>query len=190
MRGRHRDFLLSTRTNALCCLKVNINSDFVLREDRENKEGRVHKNSMEEWEERLQGKQPEKLSAVERIIENAELRNRAGSRQSPVSCRSTARLQQANSPCLTRLRRLEQFKHKRPKSLDLSDGRDEASKKFHFFSKENISFTRTELSELDNEVENITRKIGCSSKNICNLYRNILLCCTDLVTVLNMHVYF
>ena len=135
---------------------------------------------MEEWEERLKGKQPEKLSAVERIIENAELRNKAGSSQSsgcyssPVVA-ATPRVHHANSPCLTRLRRLEQFKHKRPKSLDLSDGRDEASKKFHFFSKENISFTRTELSELDNEVETITRKIGCSSKNICNLYRNILL---------------
>ena len=157
IRGRHRDFLLLTRTNALFFLKVNINSDFLLRE---NKQARVHKNSMEEWEERLQGKQPEKLSAVERIIENAEQRNRAG---------STARLQNANSPCVTRLRRLEQFKHKRPKSLDLSDGRDEASKKFHFYSKENISCSRTELSALDNEVENITRKIGCSSKNICNL---------------------
>ena len=168
-RGRHRDFLLLTRMNALCSLKVNINSDFSLSEGRDNKAERVHKNSLEEWEERLQGKQPEKLSAVERIIENAELRNKAGTTQ------PTARSQHANSPCLTRLRRLEQFKHKRPKSLDLSDGRDEASKKFHFFSKENISFTRTELSELDNEVENITRKIGCSSKNISNLYRNILL---------------
>ena len=162
-RGRHRDFLLLTRTNALCFLKVNINSDFPLSETREETQGRVHKNSMEEWEERLQGKQPEKLSAVERIIENAELRNKAGSSQ------ATARSQHANSPCLTRLRRLEQFKHKRPKSLDLSDGRGEASKKFQFFSKENISLTRTELTDLDNEVENITRKIGCSSKNICNL---------------------
>ena len=116
---------------------------------------------MEEWEERLQGKPAEKLSAVERIIENAELRNRAGA--------GSVRSHQANSPCLTRLRRLEQFKHKRPKSLDLSDGRDEASKKFHFYSKENISCSRTELSALDNEVENITRKIGRSSKNICNL---------------------
>ena len=135
---------------------------------------------MEEWEERLKGKQPEKLSAVERIIENAELRNKAGS--------GSVRSHQANSPCLTRLRRLEQFKHKRPKSLDLSDRRDEASKKFHFFSKENISFTRTELSELDNEVENITRKIGCSSKNICNLYRNISLYRSGLVTALNIYL--
>ena len=118
---------------------------------------------MEEWEERLQGKQPEKLSAVERIIENAELRNKAGSSEAI----ARARPLHANSPCLTRLRR-QAFKHKRPKSLDSSDGRNEASKKFHFFSKENISFARTEL---DNEVENITRNIGCSSssKKICIL---------------------
>ena len=131
--------------NALCFLKVIINSDFSPSEGRDNKAERVHKNSMEEWEERLQGKPAEKLSAVERIIENAELRNKAGSSQSsgcyssPVVA-ATPRVHHANSPCLTRLRRLEQFKHKRPKSLDLSDGRDEASKKFHFYSKENISW--------------------------------------------------
>jgi len=151
-------------------------NQIVVREKtREQRTVRVHKNSMEEWEQRLKGKQPGKLSAVDRIIEKNEQRNKKPSRESPQSPRRTgnyspgahsARLHK-NSPYLTRLRRLEQSKHKRPKSLDLSDGRAETSNKFHYYSKQNILSTEDEFSDLDNEVGNITRDIeGCSSKKI------------------------
>ena len=121
---------------------------------------------MEEWEERLKGKQTGKMSAVERIIEKNEQRNKKCSTEPPVPAGSHSARLHKNSPCFTRLRRLEHSKHKRPKSLDLSEGRAGTSCKFHYFSKQNILLTEDELSDLDNDVENITRNIGYSSKNI------------------------
>ena len=107
---------------------------------------------MEEWEERLKGKQPGKMSAVERIIEKSEEKNKKTCQESRPPPGPD------NSPCIARIRKMEQFRQRRPKSLDLSERRAESPSNFQYLSKEK---TEEELS--DGEGEKIGLETGCSS---------------------------
>ena len=155
------------------------------------KSDRVHKNSMEEWELRLNGRKIRKQwkSAVDRIIEKSESKQRnieltdekscydepmkfqTNNRQGPEETRTST---EKNSRRWERLSHIEKLKLERPKSLDRGDNFGNLSlgipNKYQCYSKEDILAADDEQSDdADREVARITESYGRETRSCKNL---------------------
>lgn len=155
------------------------------------KSDRVHKNSMEEWELRLNGKKirTQWKSAVDKIIEKSESKQRNFEFDDEKSCDNEPKTfqtkndtqppeknrtcTQKNSRSSERLSHIEKLKLERPKSLDRGHNFGNISlgipKKYQFFSKEDILAADDEQSDdADREVATITGSIGRNTRSCKN----------------------
>ena len=172
------------------------NALFFLRNKRMEKEqkvksDRVHKNSMEEWELRLNGRKIRKQwkSAVDRIIEKSESKQRnieltdekscydepmkfqTNNRQGPEETRTSP---EKNSRRWEKLSHIEKLKLERPKSLDRGNNFRNLSlgipNKYQYYSKEDILTADDEQSDdADREVARITGSFGRETRSCKNL---------------------
>ena len=141
---------------------------------------RVHKNSMEEWELRLNGSKIRKQwkSAVDRIIEKKELKLKNVDIAKEKSCcdemmkfqTNIRQWPEENRASLKKLSHIEKLKVERPKSLDRGNNFTHVSlgipKKYQYYSKEDILAADDENSdELDREVSAITSSLGKETKS-------------------------
>ena len=151
------------------------------------KSDRVHKNSMEEWELRLNGKKIRKQwkSAVDRIIEKSESKPRnieftdgkscydepmkfqTNNRQRPEETRTST---EKNSRRSERLSHIEKLKLERPKSLDRGNNFGNVAlgfpKKYQYYSREDILAADDEQSDdADKEVATITGSFGRETRS-------------------------
>ena len=151
------------------------------------KSDRVHKNSMEEWELRLNGKKIRKQwkSAVDRIIEKSESKPRnieftdgkscydepmkfqTNNRQRPEETRTST---EKNSRRSERLSHIEKLKLERPKSLDRGNNFENIAlgfpKKYQYYSREDILAADDEQSDdADKEVATITGSFGRETRS-------------------------
>lgn len=156
---------------------INVNNELFFSRNKgisqhhEHKTERVHKNSMEEWDERLKRKDNRKVSAVDRIIEKSEQKQKDFEN-------STRKINQWDRMDFTQQRKrgimkaphganklnnVDCFNSERPKSLDrgnnLAKRPSGVLKKFQYYSKEDILAADDENSDLDLEVAAITRNI-------------------------------
>ena len=161
-----------------------------------NKSERVHKNSMEEWEERLKGKKIRKhsKSAVDRIIEKNEQKHKNLLKLNEKSCsndklevKSKNGFVRNSNKRLKHLSNIENSKVARPKSLDRDNNFSIRSlgilNQFQYYSKEDILHADDEASEADLEVAAIntnrlqipgTRRSGNILRKKCqNLCLNV-----------------
>jgi len=168
------------------------NADFFLRnkgmeKKQKVKTDRVHKNSMEEWELRLNGKKIKKQwkSAVDRIIEKSESKHRNIEFTDEKSCydepmkfqtnnrqrhEETRTSTEKNSRRSERLSHIEKLKLKRPKSLDRGNNFGNIAlgfaKKYHYYSREDILAADDEQSDdADREVATITGSFGRETRS-------------------------
>ena len=141
---------------------------------------RVHKNSMEEWELRLNGSKIRKQwkSAVDRIIEKKELKLKNVDIAKEKSCcdemmkfqTNIRQWPEENRASLKKLSHIEKLKVERPKSLDRGNNFRHVSlgipKKYQYYSKEDILAADDEnIDELDREVSAITSSLGKETKS-------------------------
>ena len=151
------------------------------------KSDRVHKNSMEEWELRLNGKKIRKQwkSAVDRIIEKSESKPRnieftdekscydepmkfqTNNRQRPEETRTST---EKNFRRPERLSHIEKLKLERPKSLDRGNNFGNIAlglpKKYQYYSREDILAADDEQSDdADKEVATITESFGRETRS-------------------------
>ena len=168
------------------------NADFFLRnkgmeKKQKVKTDRVHKNSMEEWELRLNGKKIKKQwkSAVDRIIEKSESKHRNIEFTDEKSCydepmkfqtnnrqrhEETRTSTEKNSRRSERLSHIEKLKLKRPKSLDRGNNFGNIAlgfaKKYQYYSREDILAADDEQSDdADREVATITGSFGRETRS-------------------------
>ena len=168
------------------------NADFFLRnkgmeKKQKVKTDRVHKNSMEEWELRLNGKKIKKQwkSAVDRIIEKSESKHRNVEFTDEKSCydepmkfqtnnrqrhEETRTSTEKNSRRSERLSHIEKLKLKRPKSLDRGNNFGNIAlgfaKKYQYYSREDILAADDEQSDdADREVATITGSFGRETRS-------------------------
>ena len=148
---------------------------------------RVHKNSMEEWELRLNGKKIRKQwkSAVDKIIEKSESKQRNFEFSNEKSCYDETKNFQINkrpeetktstqnSRSSERLSHIEKLKFERPKSLDRGNNFGNISlgipKKQQYYSKEDILTADDEQTDdADREVATITGSVGRETRSCKN----------------------
>ena len=153
------------------------------------KSDRVHKNSMEEWELRLNGKKIKKQwkSAVDRIIEKSESKSKHGNIEftdekscydEPMKFQTNNRQRheetrtstEKNSRRSERLSHIEKLKLKRPKSLDRENNFGNialgVAKKYQYYSREDILAADDEQSDdADREVATITGSFGRETRS-------------------------